>query len=487
VRAIAERAGISREGDVKEGMKEAGPGGWAFEEFGRAKIVDPRWRRRLVRVAERAARRPAGRVTETFVSSAERQGAYGLLESEAVSTDEVGNAMFEACARRSAGRAFVYCAVDGTSLSLTDRDCSKGFGPIGSRASGGRGLKVMNAMVLSADGVPLGVSSQRYWTRAERGRHKNRDELRPKDKETQHWLDAIKQTRDVMAKHASSTRCWFQLDREADAWPMLKEAGLGEHWFTIRACRKRWVLQPDGTKTRLWPLLEQQPVKTTYALEVRAAVRRKERRANMVVRACEVTLRIRDKRTKELSRLNVNVVQAIEHGTTPVGEKPIQWTLLTNRPIETFKDIADVIAGYSMRWRIEELHRTWKSGACSVEENQLRSPGAAAKWATILIGVAARIERIKQLSRERPELPATDEFSPVEIKAAALLYFGKAAKTKIAPATTPTVAEVTLWIAYLGGYTGKTSSGGPPGSITLSRGLESVRAAAQALEALTSD
>jgi hypothetical protein len=468
-------------------MREAGPSGWAFEEFGQARLADPRWRRRLVGMAERAARRPAGRVTETFARSDERQGAYGLLESAAVGADEVGTAMFEACARRSAGETFVFCAIDGTSLNLTDRERSKGFGPVGSRAEGGRGLKVMNAMVLSAEGVPLGLSSQRYWTRVDRRRALHRDALRPEEKETRHWLDAMKQTREVMAKHAPSTRCWFQLDREGDAWPMLKEAGVGEHWFTIRACRKRRVLLPDGAKAYLWPLLSHQPVKTAYALEVRAARYRKARSANMVVRACKVTLDVRDKRTSERSQIEVNVVQAIEDGTTPVGEKPIQWTLLTNRPIEIIKDITDVIEGYSMRWRIEELHRTWKSGACSVEDNQLRSASAAIKWATILMAVAARIERIKQLSREKPDLPATDEFSPAEIKAAALLYFGKAGKAKVSAAATPTIADVTLWIAYLGGYTGKTSSGGPPGSITLSRGLESVRAAAQAIEALGSD
>lgn len=394
--------------------------------------------------------------------------------------------MFEACARRSSRESFVFCAIDGTSLSLTDYDRSKGFGPVGSRAEGGRGLKVMNAMVLSAEGVPLGVSSQRYWTRTDRRRCLHRDKLRPQEKETRHWLDAIRQTREVMAEHAPSTRCWFQLDREGDAWPMLKEAGLGEHWFTIRACRKRRVLLPDGAKAYLWPLVVQQPVKTTYALEVRAAGRRKARSANMIVRACKVTLDIRDKRTGERSQLDVNVVQAIERGTTPVGEAPIQWTLLTNRPIEIIKDVTDVIAGYSMRWRIEELHRTWKSGTCSVEDNQLRSASAAIKWATILMGVAARVERIKQLSRQQPDLPATDEFSRAEIKAAALLYLGKAAKAKLRPTVTPTVAEVTLWIAYLGGYTGK-SSGGPPGSITLSRGLKEVRAAARVIDALASD
>ena len=43
--------------------------------------------------------------------------------------------------------------------------------------------------------------------------------------------------------------------------------------------------------------------------------------------------------------------------------------------------------------------------------------------------------------------------------------------------------DVTLWIAQIGGYTGK-SSGGPPGSITLARGLNDVRATVRALEAL---
>jgi len=260
-------------------------------------------------------------------------------------------------------------------------------------------------------------------------------------------------------------------------------ASLGADRWTI----VRRVVLPSGRRSNLKAVLAKQAVKTQYPLEVRAAPGRKARIANMVVRACRVTLDLRDKRTSRRSTLEVNVVQAVERGTTPRGEKPIKWTLFTNRPIETIKDLTDVIKGYSMRWRIEEFHRTWKSGACCVEENQLRSTSAAIKWATILAAVAVRIERIKQLSREKPNLPAADEFSPAEIKAAALLYFGKAAKTKIAPAASPTIAQVTLWIACLGGYTGKTSSGGPPGSIVLARGMESVRAAAQALEALPSD
>jgi hypothetical protein len=466
-------------------MRKAGTATWAFEEFGHASIEDQRWRRRLVSVAKRLGRRPAGRVTEAFVDDAERQGAYGLLESDAVSEGDVGAAIFEACAKRSAGEEYVFCAIDGTSLTLADHEGSKGFGPIGVRAKRGRGLKVMNAMVLTSDGVPLGVSSQQWWARSERRRRKHRDQLRPEQKETRFWLEAMKQTRQVMAKHAPGTRCWFQLDREGDAWPMLLDAGLEDHWFTIRACRNRRVLLPTGGHSYLRTIVAKQAMKAEYSLEVRATSKRQARTAAMEIRACTVTLEFRDKSTKRRFSMETNVVQALERGTTPRGEKPIEWTLLTNRPIKTKKDLTNVVFGYSMRWRIEELHRTWKSGACRVEETQLRSPSAVIKWATILIAVAVRIERIKQLSREQPERPASDEFSPVEIKAAALLRFGKSAKTQVPAGVVPTMAEVTLWIAQIGGYTGKASSGGPPGSITLARGLKDLRAVVQAMEALS--
>jgi hypothetical protein len=46
----------------------------------------------------------------------------------------------------------------------------------------------------------------------------------------------------------------------------------------------------------------------------------------------------------------------------------------------------------------------------------------------------------------------------------------------------PTIAQATLWLAELGGYTGK-SSGGPPGTITISRSLAKVGAAADAIAA----
>jgi transposase Tn5 family protein len=438
----------------------------------------------VIETAAQVCRRPAGRVTEAFSDGAARQGAYGLLESDAVTPDAVASGMFVACARRCERERFVYCAVDGTSLTLTDRRREKDFGPIGTRAEGARGLKVINALILSPDGVPLGLGAQRWWTRPLKPRRKHRDQLPPEKKETGHWLEAMRGVRAVMGTHAPDTPVWFQLDREGDAWPMLSEAGLAGQWFTVRAARNRRVRLPNGGRGKLRPLLAKQAVVDTYGLDVPANPHRRGRTAHLEIRACLVTLDVRDKRTSRRSPLTLNVVQARERGTTPPGEKPIEWTLLTNHPIVTVEDLHSVIVGYSMRWRIEEFHRTWKSGACRVEETQLHTAGAVIKWATILAAVAIRIERLKQLSREQPERPATDEFTPLEIQAITALRFGKTAKQRVPAGVVPTIEQVTLWVAQIGGYTGRSSSGGPPGSTTLARGLQDVAAAVKALDGL---
>jgi hypothetical protein len=465
-------------------VKFATSADWAQREFGKAKVKDARWVARLVLVAAQAARRPAGKVTEVFGNDADRQGAYGLLESEDVTGEQVGASMLEACAERCAGEEFVFCAVDGSSVTVTDLNDVKDLGSIGTRKQGARGVKVISALAISAKGVPLGLTSQVWWKRtAPPARRKHRNLRRTEDKEIQRWLDTMEQSRQVMRQNAPRTKLWFQLDREGDAWPILQQADQDGHWFTIRGNHDRRVILEDGRQTYLRDVLAQQPVLTHYELQVSGAPKRTARIAKMAVQACSMTLDFRDKRTKKHFSKQVNVVLAREQDTTPAGEKPIEWLLLTNRPVATVENINQIVFGYAQRWRIEDFHRTWKSGTCRVEESQLRSAEALIKWATILAAVAVRAERIKHLSRQEPNRPASDEFSPVEIRAITLLRFGKSAKKHLEAAQVPTLAQATLWLAQIGGYTGK-SSGGPPGSVTLTRGLKEVAAVVRAFDAL---
>ena len=453
---------------------------WAVDEFGAANLEDARWRTRLIAMGAQAARRPGGTVSEVFNDAAARQGAYGLLECADVTRSQIAEAMFAADARRCACHPFVFVPVDGSSVTLTDVMRAKGFGSIGDHVHGARGLKVISALLVSPLGVPLGLGSQVWWARTGAAAKKKHKKRRTEEKETRHWLEAMQQTREFIGAHAQQTRCWFQLDREGDAWPIILDAATGEHWFTIRGNHNRRVTLPDGSKTYLRTLVGQQPVACTYSLSVSAGPRRSARTATMVVRACEATLDFEDEITKRHFPKTVNVVLAREDGTTPAGEKPIEWLLLTNRPITTTEELTQVVLGYAQRWRIEEFHRTWKSGACDVEKMQLRTVGAAEKWATMLAAVAVRIERLKVLSRKEPERPASDEFTPTELRAIAVLRFGEKANQHLPTGAVPTIKQAVQWVAEIGGYTGK-SSGGPPGSITINRGLREVLTVARAL------
>ncbi|MGZ3454597.1 MAG: hypothetical protein ACXVEF_33625, partial [Polyangiales bacterium] len=107
-----------------------------------------------------------------------------------------------------------------------------------------------------------------------------------------------------------------------------------------------------------------------------------------------------------------------------------------------------------------------------LESTQLHRREAITKWATILGAVAARAERLKQLSRTEPDAPATVELTDTEI--VALITAKRRIKTSVeeVPDGVPTIAKATLWIADLGGYSGHYKKGRSPGTTTIARGLE---------------
>ena len=491
---------------------------WAQEEYGQAELGDARRTRRAVGMLDRAMGYRAGKVTQVFLTGAERKGAYRLLENDDVLPERLIDAAGCACARRSAAYPYVLVPVDGSSATLADPIGV--LGAVGTYASGARGIKVISAIALSPEGEPLGVCHQEQWMRPPkpkraaqrraRGPRQAKDKqherskrlaaekraraskkaranaMRPvHEKETQRWIDTIVVTKRRFEEHAPGTRCWFVIDAEGDAWTihvaLCNERPLD--MFTVHANANRRVRRADGSPGHLREEVAAQPEIGGYVVDVPARGKRKARRAHMQIRVAKLTLDVRDQRTGKQHLLPVHVVQAYEVGTTPDGEEPLDWTLLTNHPVDTLEQARLVIDSYEKRWRIEEVHKTWKSGGCGVESSQLHTGAAAMKWSTILFTVAVRIERIKHLTRTSPDEPASVELSSHEIRALVLLKRKYKKRTETIPDAMPTIAQAARWIADLGGYTGK-SSGGPFGSITLGRGLTKVVTVASALESL---
>jgi len=443
---------------------------WALGEFGGADLGNTLRTQRLVAMAQRAAEAPDGAVTSVFTNSAAREGAFRFLENDLVSPEAMMRQAHLAGARRCAEQMYAYVPVDQTSLNLKDGTGLKGFGAVGRGRDSARGLQVMSAISVSPEGTPQGLVGQSFWARprGKKKRPQDRDKQLAKNKETQRWLDVMGQAQAAFGEAAPQTRPWFQMDRGADAWPILKQASDQGIWLTVRASsdRRLWT-DPGQPNSYLWATMERQQPLGGFLLAVPERKGRKARTAWMQVRACQVTLSIRDKRTGRHYPLTMWAVHAYELGTTPAKERALEWMLLTTYPVDGVTAAHEVVFGYCQRWRIEDFHKTWKTGACCVETTQLRDADHVIRWAIILGSVAMRIQRLIFLSRSEPQQPATVEFTQAEIDATIVARKPKGYR----PGDVPPIVELVQWIAEQGGYTGK-SSGGPPGAKVLARGLE---------------
>lgn len=458
---------------------------WASEQFGHAKLGDARRVTRLVAMAAQAARAPAGKVTEVFESSADREGAFKFLENPQVSAERVAEAAFEATARACDGQRYIYVATDGSSLTLTDRAKQRELGKVGKRWPT-RGLHVMSALGVDEQGVTIGLLAQRWWVQPEKPatkkKKKKKNKRSPKcfgdsylERETRYWLDAIDDVSQRLREHAPDARPWFQLDRGADCWPVLSKAAEQQLLFTVRSNHDRRLQDEHGRRIYLRQKLKKQPIRGHYQVDIPAQRGRDARSARMALRACQVIIwaRVASKKWRPIV-INAVLAEEVDYR----GKDRLCWTLLTTAPVASFEQARAVVHGYTLRWRVEEFHRAWKRGLCRVEETQLQSRSAIIKWATILASVAARALRLAQLVRTSPDIPARDEFTDYEITAAFLL-----SKRKLDRRRCFTLKEVTDIIADLGGFAHKYS-GGRPGPTVLGRGLEKVLVVAEALRNL---
>lgn len=412
---------------------------------------------------------PAGRITRVFELGADREGAYRLVENNHFSWADIAASMHAAAARRAAQFEQIIVPVDAVSFSVASREST--FGPVSNKKFP-NGVQAITALALTPDGVPLGVLGQQWWMRSLK-REPNKERTPIEQRETKHWLTVLDCATAALRNDAPQTRPWFQFDRGGDCADVLLHALELDVDVTVRSCHDRVV-----TGGRLWAKAAAGTFLGSYQLRLAKSGKRR-RVATLAVRAREVDVHLLRGRLRPALKKRMHVVEVRERRR---GSDRICWRLLTAMPVNTFEQAMAVITAYTRRWRIEEFHLAWKSGACSVEQSWMRKPEHFYKWATILSAVAARLERIKLLSRTEPERSALDEFTRDEIDAAIALRKPKG----VSFGATPSLGEMTRWVADIGGYNGK-SSGGPPGIRVLGYGLDRVTTAAIAIASVRKD
>lgn len=441
-------------------------------EFEGVDLGDARLDERAGVLYQALAESPGGTLAEAFEDRASKKAAYRFLENERVTHDALLEPHFVLTAERCQAYPVVLVPQDTTDLDFTDHEMA-GIGYLYTPKT--HGLLVHSALCVTPDGVPLGLVSQRVWTRdpdalGKAATRKKRDLV---DKESVRWLQAEQAAAELVTERC---RVVVIADREGDIFEWLHQERVPGLDRLVRACRDRLTLEGGKLLSEVAPDL---PILGTMAVEVGRGKDQKPRTAALTVRAGKVTLRrpAALKSRKDLAPVDVWLVYAQEVAAQ-AGAKPIDWMLLASWPVETEAAAREAVHWYSRRWCIERFHYTLKSG-CQLEKLQFESIDAV-KRALALYSVAAwRLLWLTMEARARPDDSCLGVIQPDELQALHTWLTGEPNP----PKKPLTMREFVRKIADLGGFTGTKAT--DPGVKVLWRGWAKFQIAVSMFRAVT--
>jgi hypothetical protein len=310
-------------------------------------------------------------------------------------------------------------------------------------------------MVVTPEGLPLGILHQQVWARAADDRKRHTRRQRPiEEKESFRWLEMVDAVESLLPQ---DVEVWISGDREADIFELFampRRAGLH---LVVRAEHDRKVESEEAQYLR--QAVENSPVLGHMEVSVPRSRKRKERTAKLQVRAC--TLKLLPPRNHpgraDLSPVPVSVVRVREVESTPEGEEPIEWMIITTLPVYSLGRAVEVVEAYAQRWKIERYHYVLKSG-CGVEKLQLESADRIERALSIYNVVAWRLLYMTYVARVAPDLPCTAVLEDDEWKA---LFVVGSKRARPLPDQTPSVREAVRMVATLGGFLGRKGDGEP--------------------------
>lgn len=431
---------------------------WAEQELGHARLGDSRRVERAIRLLQAWSEQPEPSIPLASGGAAEVKAAYRFLENDAILPAALIEAHAEATAERVRGQPEVWVAQDTTALNFTAHPATQGLGPLDSIYT--RGLKVHSALVFTPEGIPLGLVHQQVWARdpdAVGQRHQRR-RRQTAEKESQRWIQTAQQ---VQSRLPDPVRVWLIGDAESDVYDLFaapRRAGMD---LLVRAAQDRRV--QGGEADYLWAAVEASPVQEVHEVEIGRTPRRAPRAAQLSLRFCALEL-LAPRHARGRSQLPPVPVWAVlvREELPPPGEEPIEWLLLSTRPVQRQAEAWQAVQAYARRWLVERFHFVLKSG-CRVEELQLESASNIERALALYMIIAWRLLWLTYAAREEAEAPCTVALDEAEWKT---LYLRKHRRSP--PPTPPMLGEAVRWVAELGGFVGTRKQ--QPGVMTLWRG-----------------
>jgi Transposase DNA-binding/Transposase DDE domain len=439
---------------------------WVEGELAGAEFPDQRLKSRLGKLLSDLGQRIGDTMPAACQDWAATKAAYRFFSNSRVDENVILAGHFAATAARFAAASGPMLILHDTTEFSFKRSTPDAIGRL-SFVKGRHvlhtvcGLLLHSSLVLTFEGVPLGLAAVKFWTRREfKGTNECKKHVNPtrvpiEQKESYRWLENLTQS---TRRLGDPCRCVHIGDRESDIFELFCAAHDAQTQFVFRSSVERLAGRGRTTITKI---MARQPVQGVHSVEVRDEKGRVST-AQVQVRFAAMTVHPTPNKRKRCPPLTLTVIQAYERAT-PTGREPIRWQLLTNCPVTDLASAIEKLNWYSLRWKIETFHKVLKSG-CQAEQSKLRTAERLTNLLAVLCVVGWRVFWLTMLHRANPEAPAKAALTPTEIEV--LDHWA-------GPTTPPSKRTLSFYVtalARLGGYLARTHDP-PPGTLVLWRGL----------------
>lgn len=441
--------------------------GWVVEELQTLNFGDQRLNTRLGSLLTTLSDQPQKSIPKACKGWAETLAAYRFFSNKAVTMQKILSPHMEATIKRIKDEKIVLMPQDTTELNFSHREEVQGMGELSRDFE--QGFHLHPTIALTPSGTCLGIINSEAWIRETLGEKAKRNKKPIEEKESMRWLNSYRICNEV-AKQAQDTLIVNIADREGDIYDLFMEKdNLSKaHWLVRSSQNRRLLSTANETLTeKLHQKARKLPIVGQIKFNLSARGKRKERIVDQEVRSG----RLRLKPPSPLGGkpiVEVNVVFCREKNTTPQGEKPIEWLLLTSVPIETSERALEIVSWYLCRWQIEIFFKLLKTG-CKIESLQLETYERILNCLALYMIIAWRAFHLTMLGREHPDANCELVFEKQEWR---VIY--AAVTRKAPPKKSPTLYQMIRMIGNLGGFLGRKSDG-EPGAQAIWIGLQRMK------------
>ena len=368
---------------------------WAQDVFGSSQLGDKRLSDRLQKIASQlSASIGSSLASSCNGNEASLEGSYRFIRNDKVTAEKIAEGGFLASARNCANRDVILTVEDSTTLAFSHQVKDQ-LGDISNKENAfHRGFVVHTSLLIDGETEKtIGIIDQHRWCRDSdtRGQRNKRRARFYEEKESFKWERNSRMISDrlghLMPKVISVC------DRESDIYEYMQYKILNKQRFIVRVTHNRKV---RGSEHKyLFDELSSAAILGDYPIEIKQKGGRKGRIACIEIQAKTITLHpSRNTKSKGLVPLTVNIVLAREKKCSK-DEERLQWLLLTTEDISDFKKTRKITRYYELRWRIEDFHKAWKTGA-GAERQRMQEANNLEKMVVILAFIAVRLLQLKE-------------------------------------------------------------------------------------------